>query len=216
MTIQIADQTLKLVPDAGVLLEDATLVVADLHLGKASAFQARGLAIPEGDSEADLHRLTALAKWHQAERLVVNGDLFHSPAGLTDEIERLIEKWLDEVRIPVQLVLGNHERKLPRIPHGMHPVESLVRAGVHIVHDPKDAPEGAVSVTAHWHPYVKIADSKRTSLRLPCFLLRGDMLVLPAFGSFTGGQIMDREEGDRYFVSPGEDVVEVPAELVRG
>jgi DNA ligase-associated metallophosphoesterase len=215
MTIQILDQTLRLVPDAG-LLEDGTLVVADLHLGKASAFQAKGLAIPEGDSEADLDRLTALAKWHQAERLIVNGDLFHSPAGLTDEIERLIEKWLDEVRIPVQLVLGNHERKLPRIPHGMHPVESVVCAGVHVVHDPKDAPEGIISVTAHWHPYVKIADGKRTSLRLPCFLLRGDMLVLPAFGSFTGGQILDREEGDRYFVSPGEDVVEVPAELVRG
>ncbi len=216
MTIQIADQTLKLVPEAGVLLEDGTLIVADLHLGKASAFQAKGLAIPEGDSEADLGRLTALAKWHQAERVIVNGDLFHSPAGLTDEIERLIERWLDEVRVPVQLVLGNHERKLPRIPHGMNPVESVVRDGIHIVHDPMDAPEGVVSVTGHWHPYVKIADGKRTALRLPCFLLRGDMLVLPAFGSFTGGQILDKEDGDRYFVSPGEDVVEVPDELVRG
>lgn len=216
MTIQIADQTLKLVPEAGVLLGDGTLIVADLHLGKASAFQAKGLAIPEGDSEADLGRLTALAKWHQAERVIVNGDLFHSPAGLTDEIERLIERWLDEVRVPVQLVLGNHERKLPRIPHGMNPVDSVVRDGIHIVHDPMDAPEGVVSVTGHWHPYVKIADGKRTALRLPCFLLRGDMLVLPAFGSFTGGQILDKEDGDRYFVSPGEDVVEVPDELVRG
>ena len=216
MNLQIQERTFQLLPGLGVLLEDGTLVAADLHLGKASAFQAKGLAIPEGDSEADLNRLMELCRWHQATRLVVNGDLFHSPAGLTDEIERLLEKWLDQVQIPVQLVLGNHDRKLPRIPHGMKPVESVVCGGVHIVHDPKDVPEDVIAVAAHWHPYVKIADGKRTALRLPCFLLRGDMLVLPAFGSFTGGQILEREEGDRYFVSPGEDVVEVPGELVRG
>jgi uncharacterized protein len=216
MNIQIQNQTLQLLPGMGVLLEDGTLVVADLHLGKASAFQAQGLAIPEGDSEADLKRLIQVSHWNQAERLIVNGDLFHSPAGLTTQIEQLIEEWLDQVRVPVQLVLGNHERKLPRIPHGMNPVESITCNGVHIVHDPKDAPKGVISVTAHWHPLVRIADGKRTALRLPCFLLRGDMLVLPAFGSFTGGQVMEVEEGDRYFVSPGEDVVEVPGELVRG
>lgn len=216
MNIQIQDQTLQLLPGMGTLLEDGTLIVADLHLGKASAFQAKGLAIPEGDSDVDLKRLTEICKWNQAQRLVVNGDLFHSPAGLTDEIERLIEKWLDEVRIPVQLVLGNHDRKLPRIPHGLDPVDSVTYNGVHIVHDPKDAPKDTISVTAHWHPVVKIADGKRTSLRLPCFLLRRNSLILPAFGSFTGGQIMDVEEDDRYFVSPGEDVVEVPRELVRG
>jgi DNA ligase-associated metallophosphoesterase len=216
VTIQIADQTLRLVAGGGALLSDGTLVVADLHLGKASAFQARGLAIPEGDSEADLHRLTALAKWHQAERLIVNGDLFHSPAGLTDHIELLIERWLDDIRIPVEITYGNHDRKLPRIPHGLAPAESKQFGGFHIAHDPEDVPEGVCAVTAHWHPVAKIADGKRTALRLPCFLLRGSMLVLPAFGSFTGGQVIEPEKGDRYFVSPAEEVVEVPGELIRG
>lgn len=216
MTIQIQDQTLRLVAGGGVLLQDGTLVVADLHLGKASAFQARGLAIPEGDSESDLHRLTALAKWHQAERVVVNGDLFHSAAGLTEQIEYLIERWLDEIRIPVEITYGNHERKMPRLPHGLAPSDTKEFGGFHIVHDPADAPKGVPSITAHWHPVVKIADGKRTSLRLPCFLVRGPVLVLPSFGSFTGGQILEVEKGDRYFVSPGEEVVEVPGELVRG
>ena len=216
MTIQIADRTLQLGPDAGVLLEDGTLVVADLHLGKATAFQARGLAIPEGDSQADLDRVTALVEWHQATHLIVNGDLFHSPAGLTDEIQQLLETWLNNLRIPVQLILGNHERKLPFIPHGLDPAGSTECVGFHIVHDPKDAPDDRPAITAHWHPVVKIADGKRTALRLPCFLLRREMLVLPSFGSFTGGQVLPPEKGDRYFVNPGEDIVEVPPELVRG
>ena len=70
-------------------------------------------------------------------------------------------------------------------------------------------------VSAHWHPVAKIADGKRTSLRLPCFLLRRNVLVLPSFGSFTGGALVDREEGDRLFVAPGDRVIEVPEKLLR-
>ena len=218
MTIQIADQTLRLIPGGGVLLPDGTLIVADLHLGKASAFQARGLAIPEGDTEADLDRLAAWVKWHQATRLIINGDLFHSPAGFTPEIERLLETFLNDVQVPIQLILGNHEKKLSRIPFpaALNPVECLEHEGFHIVHDPQHAPENRPAITSHWHPVAKIADGKRTSLRLPCFLLRGTLLIQPSFGSFTGGQVIDPEKDDRYFVSPAEEVIEVPGELIRG
>lgn len=215
MNLQILDQTITLCPSGAILLSDGTLVVADLHLGKASAFQAKGLAIPEGDSEADLKRLKEICTWHEATRLVINGDLFHSPAGLTPHIEQLLEAFINDMRIPVELTLGNHERKIPRIPPYLSPEEAASYAGFHIVHDPADAPKKGPSVTAHWHPVVRIADGKRTSLRLPCFLVRKNMVVIPSFGSFTGGQVIDPEEGDRFFVFPGEDVVEVPEELIR-
>lgn len=215
MNLQIQDQSIVLSTDGAVLLSDGTLVVADLHLGKASAFQAQGLAIPEGDSEADLKRLKSLCTWYEASRLVINGDLFHSPAGLTPHIEQLLETFINDMPIPVELTLGNHERRISRIPPFLSPEESASYAGFHIVHDPKDAPEDLPSITAHWHPIVRIADGKHTSLRLPCFLVRKNMIVLPSFGSFTGGQAIEPEKGDRYFVFPGEDVVEVPKELIR-
>jgi DNA ligase-associated metallophosphoesterase len=209
------DQTLELLPGKAVLLPDRTLVVADLHLGKATAFQAKGLAIPEGDSYADLIRLGTICEQVRATRIVINGDLFHSPAGLSTEIERLLESWISTIRLPVELVLGNHDRKLPRLPDWLTAVHAIEHSGVHLVHDPADAPEGVPVVAAHWHPVAKIADGKRTSLRLPCFLLRRNMLVLPSFGSFTGGAIVDREEGDRLFVAPGDRVIEVPGKLLR-
>lgn len=216
MKIQIQDRTIDLLAAGIALLDDGTLVTADLHLGKATAFQAQGLAIPEGDSETDLKRLRALCKWHQATRLVINGDLYHSPAGVSSEIERLLETFVNDMPIPVELTLGNHERKIPHIPPFLSPCPFVERGGFHIVHDPADAPADRPALTAHWHPLAKIADGKRTSLRLPCFLVRGDMVVLPAFGSFTGGQIVPPEEGDRYFVFPGDDVTEVPGDLIRG
>lgn len=215
MNIPILDQTLALLSERAVLLPDRTLVAADLHLGKASAFQARGLAIPEGASAADLHRLGTVCEQVGAIRLLINGDLFHSPAGLTPAIERLLETWLSTLSIPVQLIVGNHDAKLRRLPASLSPVPFTEAAGFHIVHDPADAPAGRPAVCAHWHPVARIADGKRTSLRLPCFLLRGTTLVLPSFGTFTGGAILDREKGDRVFVAPGDRVIEVPDELLR-
>lgn len=215
MTLTLFNQTLQLLPGKAVLLPDRTLVVADLHLGKATAFQAKGLAIPEGDSDADLHRLGTLCEQVRASRIVINGDLFHSPAGLSPEIERLLETWLFTVGVPVELVLGNHDRKLARLPLWITAIAAVEHAGFHLVHDPADAPDDRPVVAAHWHPVAKIADGKRTSLRLPCFLLRRNVLVLPSFGSFTGGAIVDREKGDRVFVAPGDRVIEVPEKLLR-
>jgi DNA ligase-associated metallophosphoesterase len=209
------NQTLQLLPGKAVLLPDRTLVVGDLHLGKATAFQAKGLAIPEGDSVADLHRLGTLCEQVDASRIVINGDLFHSPAGLSREIERLLETWLFTLGVPVELVLGNHDRKLRRLPEWLTAAESVEHAGIHLVHDPADAPDDRAVIAAHWHPVAKIADGKRTSLRLPCFLLRRNVLVLPSFGSFTGGAIVDREKGDRVFVAPADRVIEVPEKLLR-
>lgn len=197
-------------------MTDGSLVVADLHLGKATAFQARGLAIPEGDSAADLDRLRTICEQVAATRLLINGDLFHSPAGLTPEIEHLLDSWRASLSIPVQLIVGNHDRALRRLPTWLDPVASLEAAGFLLVHDPAEAPPDRPTIAAHWHPVAKIADGRRSSLRLPCFLARGELVVLPAFGSFTGGAVIAPEPGDRFFVAPAERVIEVPATLLRG
>lgn len=215
MNISILHQTIDLLPGSAARLADGSLVVADLHLGKATAFQAQGLAIPEGDSAADLDRLRTICEQAAATRLLINGDLFHSPAGLSPEIERLLEFWLASLSIPVQLILGNHDRAIRRVPAALNPVASLEAAGFLLVHDPAEAPADRPTITAHWHPVAKIADGRRSSLRLPCFLARGGSLVLPAFGSFTGGVVIAPEPGDRFFVAPAERVVEVPASLLR-
>lgn len=216
MKISGIHQTIDLLPGGVAHLADGSLIVADLHLGKATAFQARGLAIPEGDSAADLERLRILCEQVSASRLLINGDLFHSPAGLSPEIEHLLESWRSSLALPIQLILGNHDRAIRRIPAWLDPIDSLEAAGIHLVHDPAEAPPGRPTIAAHWHPVAKIADGRRSSLRLPCFLLRGDLLVLPAFGAFTGGVVIPPEPGDRCFVAPADRVIEVPASLLRG
>lgn len=208
---------MELGPEGSVYLKECrALVVADLHLGKAAAFRAGGLPVPEGDVERDLHRLELICgQYAEVDEVVVAGDLFHSQAGLTEDIAEQLRGSIQRLRRPVSLVLGNHDRKVKSLPDGLRVVDALERDGVRIIHDPADADGTGLVIAGHWHPVVKLRAGGRSALRLPCFLLRGNLLILPSFGSFTGGRIMDLEPGDRCFVAMRDEVVELPSGLIR-
>lgn len=208
--------SLKLLPEAAVYLTDsATLVVADLHLGKSAAFRAKGLPVPEGDNARDLGRMRALVEKHGAARLAIAGDLFHAPSGITPELHDAVTAFLDAIGIPVTLVVGNHDAKIRSIPARLHPVERLeLGDGMLIIHDPADADGDALHLCGHLHPIVKIPDGRRTSLRFPCFLNRGNTLVLPSFGSFTGGAVVHPKATDRVFVALRDEIIELPGNLI--
>jgi DNA ligase-associated metallophosphoesterase len=207
--------SLALLPEGAALLTDSsTLIVADIHLGKSAAFRAKGLPVPEGDSARDLGRLLDLAKMTNASLLVIAGDLFHSPTGITPELEAALADFMNRIGIPVTLVVGNHDIKIPQLPAGLRSVPHLdIAENLRVIHDPAHVSGKRLHIAGHWHPVVKIPDGKRTSLRLPCFLFRDNTLVLPAFGSFTGGAILDAKPDDRVFVALRDQVVELPAAL---
>ncbi len=61
MRISFAGERLVLLPDRAIYWEKrATLLVADVHLGKGAAFRAMGVPVPAGNSAKDLKRLSAL------------------------------------------------------------------------------------------------------------------------------------------------------------
>jgi uncharacterized protein len=209
------DPPLTLMAAPAALTSSRALIVADVHLGKSATFRAKGLPVPEGDNEHDLGRLLECIARTEATRLVVAGDLIHAPAGKTTATLSAIESFLEACRIPVTLVLGNHDRNSGALPRdwNLEIVPALDLDGWHIVHDPADAPKDRASIAGHWHPAIRIPDGKRTSLRLPCFWLRGKNLVLPSFGSFTGGQVVTPLEGHRIFSVLRDQVVELPQAL---
>jgi len=215
-TFSLHGQVVQFLPEGVVFLPDhGALIVADVHLGKSATFRAKGLPVPEGDTHRDLARLLALLAETGARRLIVAGDLFHAPSGITPEIEREIATFLQRLEIPFHLVCGNHDAKIRRLPCSIDSQAFLQMENIRIIHDPRDASGESLHLAGHWHPMVKIPDGRRTSLRLPCFLLRGTTLVLPSFGSFTGGAVIPLHPDDRIFVPMRNKVVELPRELVR-
>ena len=207
--------SLTLLPEGAVYLVDSgTLVLADLHLGKAAAFRKQGLPVPEGDTSRDLGRVRALVEKCGAAQLVVAGDMFHAPSGITPELVTELAEFLESIGIPVKLVLGNHDIKLRVMPTGFESVRGLdLGNGVSVVHDPADALGTGLYLCGHLHPIVKIPDGKRTSLRFPCFYHSGNHLVLPAFGTFTGGAIIHPKPVDRVFVTLRDQVIELPMSI---
>lgn len=208
------EQTFELLADHAVFLpEHQCLVVSDLHLGKAGAFRSHGLAVPEGDDARDLERLQKLIEHTGAKRVVIAGDLFHSPSAAMTEVMERLKDWCLACPAEFTLVIGNHDRRT--LPGGTLPFEStkvLQIGSIEIIHDPADvSPDSTFSLCGHLHPVIRIRDGRRTSIRSACFWLSENMLTLPSFGSFTGGQIIHPATSDRIFIPIRDKVAEVPS-----
>jgi metallophosphoesterase superfamily enzyme len=77
-------------------------------------------------------------------------------------------------------------------------------------HHPEPLP-GRYVLAGHVHPVVTLHGSGRDRLRTPCFVFDEGVGVLPAFGAFTGGFVVDRSAAGRLFVVAGARVLELPA-----
>ena len=216
MLIDLVGTPIELLPErAAWLPETRDLIVADLHLGKAATFRARGIPVPEGDNSFDLERLSRLIVHHQAARVIIAGDLIHAPEAMAHGLPRQLSRWIEECTAEVILVEGNHDRRAgtKRIPCLTLP--KLEVGPLTVVHDPADFVEENPGISGHLHPAVSLRESPRRSRKHLCFWLRaGRHLVLPAFGTFTGTHPIAPSADDRVFLPLTGGVKELPSELL--
>lgn len=170
--------------------EERALLVADLHLEKASWYAQSGQMLPPYDSRDTLERLADAVRHTGARRVITLGDNFHDDAGAlrldahcTGMLEALTRA-LDWVWIT-----GNHDAELPR-GFGGAIVAELEVGGVKLRHEAR-AGETAAELSGHYHPKMRMTVRNRHIAR-PCAVLGrgsggGDRMILPAFGTLTGG-----------------------------
>lgn len=162
-----------------------TLLVADLHLGKAETFQRHGIALP---SDGDLETLNALIElahqWTPAQ-VIVLGDLIHSRQGLTAELSAKLQALPELLGCALRLIGGNHDQGsvLPNLQQ--EPAQVL--GPWWLSHEPDPHP-GCLNLCGHLHPVAQLGRGNNR-LRLRCFSLDPHLqrLALPAFGRLTGG-----------------------------
>ena len=58
--------------------------------------------------------------------------------------------------------------------------------GLQLRHEPSAVGSTSHEIAAHLHPAARLA-THGTAIRRPCFVSNGRRLVLPAFGTYTGG-----------------------------
>ncbi|TVP44567.1 MAG: ligase-associated DNA damage response endonuclease PdeM [Gemmatimonadales bacterium] len=196
---------LRLLPGGAVLWPAGrTLFVADLHLGKARVFQGRGVPVPEGDDAPDLARLAGICHRWEVARVAVLGDLVHGPGSWNPKLEEALERSLPPERL---LVRGNHDRSGGDPPDtlGFRVVAEGAALGPFVLrHAPRIGSGGPPHLAGHLHPVFSLRGAG-DRLRIPCFVLGPDYLVLPAWGTFTGGQAWIPRPEERIYLDVRED-----------
>lgn len=159
------------------------LCVSDLHLGKAGRLARRaGALLPPYEGRDTLLRLDAEIAATGATTVVCLGDSFDDGAAaatlapdLADWLARLAagRRWI--------WVEGNHDPGPVALP-GSHRTRFEVQ-GLGFCHI---ATAAAAEVSGHYHPKARIGLGGG-SLSRPCFLIDRARVILPAFGTYTGG-----------------------------
>jgi len=211
-SIHLHGERLLLHPFRAMLWErTGTLLLADLHLGKARHFRRAGIPVPQGVADATWDRLLSLLVDLQPRRVLFLGDLFHSDYNREwEELGDLTAQFGD---VRFELVRGNHDL-LPGADHervGIRFHPGALREGPFLFshHPVAELPSGCYNLAGHVHPAVRLRGGARQRLKLPCFYFGERQALLPAFGQFTGTQVVAPRKGDRVFVIVDEEVVRV-------
>ncbi len=179
---------LEAVPDLSGALwlpTERTLVVADLHLEKGSAFAARGVMLPPYDSAATLAVLVEAISRLEPARVIALGDSFHDMGAALRlvEADRLALAALQAGRDWLW-VTGNHD-PAPMPEFGGEVCDEIELCGTILRHAP-EAGEARPEIAGHLHPVAKVR-LRGKGVRRRCFAVSGQRCILPAMGAYAGG-----------------------------
>jgi len=161
------------------------LLVADLHLEKASWFARLGQFLPPYDSHATLTALAGELERTGARRLYCLGDSFHDRFGC-DRLDAGARELLTSLtsRLDWTWIVGNHDPGFADHCGGTI-AEEVELGGIILRHEALRG-EPRPEISGHFHPKLRVnLRGRRVSRR--CFVASAAKIIMPAFGSLTGG-----------------------------
>lgn len=172
---------------------DSALLVADLHLEKASFYARHGQMLPPYDSRATLERVALAIRQTGARRVFCLGDSFHDDhgparlephaAGMLAALTRAVE-WV--------WITGNHDAgasfgaEAGASAFGGGALVDEIEVGGVILRHRAERGETRPELSGHYHPKLTVATRGRRIAR-PCLVASETRMILPAFGALTGG-----------------------------
>jgi uncharacterized protein len=161
------------------------LLVADLHLEKASAFAATGQLLPPYDSVDTLVEIELLAGQNDVEAVYCLGDNFHDSDGeqrLPDMAAARLKALT--TRYHWVWITGNHDPSLSA-KWGGSCVDEIDLSGVLLRHE-AEPDETRPEISGHFHPkFRQLLRGRMVSRR--CFVTSDRKIIMPALGALTGG-----------------------------
>jgi DNA ligase-associated metallophosphoesterase len=186
------------------------LLVADIHLGKASLLRQAGAALPPGTTTQGLARLSALIADYRPQRLLVLGDLVHGAESRQAAWLAIFAAWrAAHAALEMLLITGNHDKRATLDQLRVDRVDEWVIGHILLRHAPEPHPNRYV-LAGHLHPGATLRDGKLVH-RYPAFWIGPRRCLLPAYGLLTGLASSSPEKNDRVAILTPGGVLMKPA-----
>lgn len=184
-------------PSGALWWEDARmLVVSDLHLGKSERLARQGgPLLPPFDATATLARLADDLAATGAGTVLSLGDGFDDTQARIPDMDAAALTDLQKGRRWIW-VAGNHDPGAA--PFAGESVDEYQRGELVFRHIATEHGAQPAEISGHYHP----KHGPRGCRARPCFLLGASRLILPAYGSYTGGMAAQNAELAALFPKP--------------
>lgn len=170
--------------------EAALLCVSDLHLCKSERMARRGgPSLPPYEVQDTLTRLAAAIEATKPQTVVCLGDSFDDTAAAR-ALPQEARMWIAQLQAGRRWIWieGNHDPG-PIDLGGTH-LAQLEVGPLRFAHIADPSVSGEVS--GHYHPKVTLPTRARRVSR-PAFLADAQRIIMPAFGTYTGGLRSDHD-----------------------
>ncbi len=197
--IRLKGEELWLLPDKALYWpQEKTMVVSDIHLGKAGHFRKHGIPVPAEVHHHDLFNLTDLCNRFEVGHMIFLGDLFHSDPNAQ---WRQFEDWVQQYASGhMTLIKGNHDILPDRhyTDLGLEVVDELILGPFLWTHE-ETISKQHYNISGHLHPAIRLRGAAKQGMRIPCFYFCPDHGFMPAFGKFTGLYALKKKKEDKAF-----------------
>lgn len=191
--------------------QHGVLVVSDLHLEKSTYLAQHGSLVAPYDTQDTLERLAALVAFYQPRELMMLGDSFHD-SGAWNRLDAALRERIEALCGQVaqcSWIEGNHDLGL--LQEGLAFVPSREVGGISFFHEREEGE--TPQIIGHYHPKISLRVKGR-KLSGRCFVVTPQLLVMPAFGSYTGGldighdafHTLFQEQPRQYYLLYGESI----------
>lgn len=207
--IKIRQETFTLTNQRALFWEEQkALILSDLHIGKTAHFRKNGIALANQIMKNDLERLSILIEYFKPEKFIVVGDLLH--AGDNSDVDEFCS-WRNRYSdLEFHLIEGNHDRISKKLESKLclnFKSELLEIKDFMLIHD-FEKKHQKFQITGHIHPGFVI-NSAVKKIKLPCFVVTENQLLLPAFSEFTGLNTKNLPKKGRFYVFTDAEIYEI-------
>jgi DNA ligase-associated metallophosphoesterase len=188
--------------------KEKALILSDLHIGKTAHFRKNGIALANQIMKNDLERLSILIEYFQPEKFIVVGDLLH--AGDNSDVDEFCSWRNNYPDLEFYLIEGNHDRISKALEEKLclnFKSKSLEMDDFIFIHD-FEKEQTKFQITGHIHPGFVINSSVK-NIKLPCFVVTENQLLLPAFSEFTGLDTKNLPKKGRFYVFTDAEIYEI-------